>query len=52
MKAVEYLVFDEGDRLFEMGFQDDIKEIVGKVRVNFSDSLSLIFFLIFLIFSP
>eukprot|EP01125_Pyxidicula_operculata_P017738 TRINITY_DN624_c0_g2_i1.p1 TRINITY_DN624_c0_g2~~TRINITY_DN624_c0_g2_i1.p1 ORF type:complete len:957 (-),score=341.90 TRINITY_DN624_c0_g2_i1:109-2583(-) len=30
LKSVEYLVFDEGDRLFEMGFQEDIQQIIQK----------------------
>eukprot|EP01126_Amoeba_proteus_P012860 TRINITY_DN1533_c0_g1_i12.p1 TRINITY_DN1533_c0_g1~~TRINITY_DN1533_c0_g1_i12.p1 ORF type:complete len:809 (+),score=200.11 TRINITY_DN1533_c0_g1_i12:293-2428(+) len=31
LKSVEFLVFDEGDRLFEMGFVEDMKEIMSKV---------------------
>ena len=27
LKACEYLVFDEADRLFEMGFADQLKEV-------------------------
>uniref|UniRef100_A0A6B2KYI9 RNA helicase n=1 Tax=Arcella intermedia TaxID=1963864 RepID=A0A6B2KYI9_9EUKA len=30
LKSVEYLVFDEGDRLFEMGFQEDLNYILNK----------------------
>jgi len=30
LKSVEYLVFDEGDRLFEMGFQEDLNFILNK----------------------
>ncbi|KAJ9142957.1 ATP-dependent RNA helicase DBP7 [Pleurostoma richardsiae] len=30
--TVRWLVLDEGDRLMEMGFEDDIKTIVGKIR--------------------
>lgn len=32
LKTLEHLVFDEGDRLFEMGFQEEIKEILAQVR--------------------
>jgi hypothetical protein len=31
LRSIQFLVFDEGDRLFEMGFQDDIVEILSKV---------------------
>lgn len=31
---VRWLVLDEGDRMMEMGFEDDIKVIVGKIRVD------------------
>ncbi|TPX09071.1 uncharacterized protein E0L32_001667 [Thyridium curvatum] len=30
--TVRWLVLDEGDRLMEMGFEDDIRTIVGKIR--------------------
>lgn len=36
LKSVQFLVFDEGDRLFEMGFQDDIVDILSKVCLIFS----------------
>ena len=29
LKGVEYVVFDEADRLFEMGFADQLREILG-----------------------
>jgi len=32
LKAVQMVVFDEGDRLFEMGFAEDIKVIMDMVR--------------------
>jgi ATP-dependent RNA helicase DDX31/DBP7 len=31
---VRWLVLDEGDRLMELGFEDDIKEIVNKLDMN------------------
>ncbi|CAL1544843.1 unnamed protein product [Lymnaea stagnalis] len=31
LKAVEYIVFDEADRLFEMGFQDQLMEIINRL---------------------
>ena len=31
LKACEYLVFDEADRLFEMGFADQLKQVGGWV---------------------
>ncbi|ORY59632.1 P-loop containing nucleoside triphosphate hydrolase protein [Pseudomassariella vexata] len=30
--TVRWLVLDEGDRLMEMGFEDDLKTIIGKIR--------------------
>ncbi|ROT41893.1 ATP-dependent RNA helicase DBP7 [Sodiomyces alkalinus F11] len=30
--TVRWLVLDEGDRLMEMGFEDDLREIVAKIR--------------------
>ncbi|CAJ2512319.1 Uu.00g053340.m01.CDS01 [Anthostomella pinea] len=30
--TVRWLVLDEGDRLMEMGFEDELKSIVGKIR--------------------
>ncbi|KAK3353894.1 P-loop containing nucleoside triphosphate hydrolase protein [Lasiosphaeria hispida] len=30
--TVRWLVFDEGDRMMEMGFEDDIRTIVSKIR--------------------
>ncbi|KAH8882575.1 DEAD-domain-containing protein [Thozetella sp. PMI_491] len=30
--TARWLVLDEGDRMMEMGFEDDIKTIVGKIR--------------------
>ncbi|KAK3487510.1 P-loop containing nucleoside triphosphate hydrolase protein [Neurospora hispaniola] len=32
--TVRWLVLDEGDRMMEMGFEDDIKTIVGKIRAG------------------
>ncbi|KAL2267402.1 hypothetical protein VTJ83DRAFT_4679 [Remersonia thermophila] len=32
--TVRWLVLDEGDRMMEMGFEDDIKAIVGKIRAG------------------
>ena len=32
VKSVKWLVLDEGDRLMEMGFEEEIKEIVDKIR--------------------
>ena len=34
LSLVEYLVFDEADRLFEMGFSQQIGEIMGRVSPN------------------
>ncbi|GFO28946.1 ATP-dependent RNA helicase ddx54-like [Plakobranchus ocellatus] len=31
LKAVEYIVFDEADRLFEMGFADQLQEIITRL---------------------
>lgn len=31
LRVVEYCVFDEADRLFEMGFADQLKEILSKL---------------------
>lgn len=31
LNAVEYLVFDEADRLFEQGFADQLREILARV---------------------
>lgn len=31
LNSVEYVVFDEADRLFEMGFSDDLKEICSRL---------------------
>lgn len=31
LKSVEYAVFDEADRLFEMGFEDQLKEILSSM---------------------
>lgn len=31
LSSVEYVVFDEADRLFEMGFSDDLKEICSRL---------------------
>ncbi|KAF6264094.1 P-loop containing nucleoside triphosphate hydrolase protein [Scenedesmus sp. NREL 46B-D3] len=30
--SVEYCVFDEADRMFEMGFAEQVREIVGRLR--------------------
>lgn len=31
LKAVEYIVFDEADRLFEMGLKEQILEVLSKI---------------------
>jgi len=31
MKEIEYVVFDEADRLFEMGFGEQLREILGRL---------------------
>lgn len=31
LKAVEYVVFDEADRLFELGLKEQILEILSKI---------------------
>ena len=38
VQSVEYLVFDEADRLFEMGFAPQLREILTKVRYRSSVS--------------
>ena len=32
LSSVEYVVFDEADRLFEMGFADQVKDILSRLR--------------------
>lgn len=34
LKTVEYLVFDEADRLFEMGFQEQLNELLASLPTN------------------
>lgn len=34
LKSLQFIVFDEGDRLFEMGFKDEINLILGKTSDN------------------
>ncbi|CCI43607.1 unnamed protein product [Albugo candida] len=34
LKSVEYVVFDEADRLFEMGFADQLHEILSQMPLN------------------
>lgn len=34
LQSVEYVVFDEADRLFEMGFKDQLHEILGRLPVS------------------
>lgn len=36
---VRYLVMDEGDRLMELGFEENIKRILAKLREDFSPDL-------------
>ena len=31
LNSVEYVVFDEADRLFEMGFGEQLREILGRL---------------------
>ena len=31
LSSVEYVVFDEADRLFEMGFSEQLKEIIRRL---------------------
>ncbi|XP_035215565.1 ATP-dependent RNA helicase DDX54-like isoform X2 [Stegodyphus dumicola] len=32
LSSVEYVVFDEADRLFEMGFQEQLQEVLNRLR--------------------
>ncbi|EDO18419.1 hypothetical protein Kpol_1032p11 [Vanderwaltozyma polyspora DSM 70294] len=34
LKTVEYVVFDEADRLFEMGFQEQLNELLAALPMN------------------
>jgi ATP-dependent RNA helicase DDX54/DBP10 len=34
LKSVEYIVFDEADRLFEMGFAEQLNEIIGSLPTS------------------
>ncbi|CCD26064.2 ATP-dependent RNA helicase DBP10 NDAI_0G02870 [Naumovozyma dairenensis CBS 421] len=34
LKSIEYAVFDEADRLFEMGFQDQLNELLASLPSN------------------
>jgi superfamily II DNA/RNA helicase len=34
LRAVEYLVLDEADRMFEMGFKDQVGSVVGEGGVR------------------
>ncbi|KAJ7309611.1 hypothetical protein JRQ81_007665 [Phrynocephalus forsythii] len=34
LQSVEYVVFDEADRLFEMGFAEQLKEIISRLPEN------------------
>lgn len=34
LQSVEYVVFDEADRLFEMGFADQLQEIIRRLPDN------------------
>ena len=31
LSSIEYIVFDEADRLFEMGFSDQLREIIKRL---------------------
>ena len=31
LSSVEYVVFDEADRLFEMGFSEQLREIISRL---------------------
>ena len=32
LSSVQYMVLDEADRMLEMGFEDDIRNIIAKVN--------------------
>ena len=34
LENIEYVVFDEADRLFEMGFKEQLQEIMGRLPVK------------------
>lgn len=34
LKSVEYVVFDEADRLFEMGFEEQLMEVLKRLPDN------------------
>ncbi|KAK4198794.1 putative ATP-dependent RNA helicase DBP7 [Triangularia verruculosa] len=34
VETIRWLVLDEGDRMMEMGFEEDIKTIIGKIRTD------------------
>jgi ATP-dependent RNA helicase DDX54/DBP10 len=34
LASVEYVVFDEADRLFEMGFADQLQEVLKRLPEN------------------
>ena len=34
LSLVEYCVFDEADRLFEMGFEEQLKEIINRMPAS------------------
>jgi hypothetical protein len=46
LRCVQFVVFDEGDRLFEMGFKDEINLILTKVPDSEDECLLLLLLLL------
>ncbi|XP_065083864.1 probable ATP-dependent RNA helicase CG8611 [Ochlerotatus camptorhynchus] len=42
MNAVKYLILDEADRLLELGYEKDVKEIVESIKANCSEGESTV----------